>query len=60
MNDPQFLRRTVEIDERWEKIDGVVYRLYRFTPETQWRFEETFHKEIPVVIVNLRSPEDKK
>lgn len=50
-----FIRRLVEIDERWEKVDGIVYRLHRFVPSKKWIREETPYKEIPVVILEKKA-----
>lgn len=49
----EFLRRLVEIDEKWEKIDGVVYHCYRIVPETKWTRRATGYKEIPVVVMKV-------
>lgn len=50
-----FGRYLVEIDERWEKGDGVVYRLWRFVPNTEWLREATLYKEVPVIILDLKA-----
>jgi hypothetical protein len=50
MSEP-FIRMMVEIDEKWEKVGGVVYRLWRFVPNTEWERQETLYKEIPVFIL---------
>lgn len=51
----QWLRRLVEIDEKWEKVDGVVYHCYRIVPETEWTRRATAFKEIPVIVMKVES-----
>jgi hypothetical protein len=50
-----FVRKLVEIDERWEKKDGIVYRLWRIVPETEWTWDSTPYNEIPIVVLPLES-----
>lgn len=51
-------KRLIEIEERWEKMNGVVCYCYRIVPDTEWIIRETPYKEIPVVVMNLRSSEE--
>lgn len=46
----------VEIWERWQTIDDVVYREWKTPDEKEWHRKKTAHKDNPWVVLRFLNP----